>query len=68
MMFSSEPNRSKPAHYAWFSVSTPGVFKEHRLPGCEGDWSAADRRKYRELEAIAERHRTHVVHSTWRRG
>jgi hypothetical protein len=70
-MFHCSPNRSSPDNSKvvwWHSVETPSVFKEYAFPEYEGLWTAADKRKMRELEALAEAHGTHVQRHHWRRG
>lgn len=67
-MYHSEPNRSEPASHLWFSVSTPGVFREYRLPACNTAWSKADWSRFRELELLAESHRTVIHRCGYRRG
>ena len=67
-MYHSEPNRAEPNAYLWFSVETPSVFREYKLPACSSDWSRSDGRKLRELETLAERHGTHIHRSAYRRG
>ena len=64
--YHAEPNRASPPTHTWFSVSTPSVFREYKLPECESDWSRADKRKFSELESLAERHGAHVHRSTYR--
>ena len=66
--YHAEPNRAEPSSHLWFSVETPSVFREHKLPASNTDWTRADERKFSELEALAERHGTHVHRSTYRRG
>lgn len=67
-MYHSEPNRAEPNRHTWFSVETPSVFREHKLPACETAWSATDKKKHRELVALAERHGTYVHTCGYRRG
>jgi hypothetical protein len=67
-MYHAEPNRSEPNRWMWFSVETPSVFKEHKLPASSADWSTADQRKFRELETLAENYSTHIHRSGYRRG
>jgi hypothetical protein len=47
-------NRSPddPGDWRWFALETPGG-KEHKFPATEVDWSAADWRKFHELERLA---------------
>ncbi len=52
----------------WYCVETPSVFREVKLPANAADWSAADKRKFKTLEDLAEIHRTYVKSSTYRRG
>lgn len=66
--YHSEPNRAAPASHTFFSVSTPSVFREHKLPACNADWTRADQRKYRELEQLAEAHGAHIQRTSYRRG
>jgi hypothetical protein len=67
-MYHAEPNRSEPNRWMWFSVETPSVFKEYRLPASSADWSAADQRKFIALSVIADEHATYVHRSGYRRG
>ena len=67
-MFHSEPNRSAPASHTWFSVETPSVFKEYKLPASEADWTKADSAHFRELETLADNYDTHIRRSEYRRG
>jgi hypothetical protein len=55
MLHHSEPNRAEPARWTWFSVETPSVFKEYKLPASEADWERTHKQCYRELETLAER-------------
>jgi hypothetical protein len=66
--YHAEPNRSAPATHTWFSVETPSVFREYKLPASEADWTAFDHRKFGELEELAKRHATHIHRSEYRRG
>ena len=52
----------------WFSVETPSVFREHLLPADIAKWTKKDRRLYRGLQALAERHGTPIRSSHYRRG
>lgn len=52
----------------YFSVSTPSVFREYKLPDLESEWTNADERKFSELEDLAERYETHIHRSTYRLG
>jgi hypothetical protein len=52
----------------WYCVETPGVFREIKLLANDADWSAADKRKFKTLEDLAEIHGTYVKSSTYRRG
>ncbi len=67
-MYHAEPNRAEPSKWLWFSVETPSVFQEAKLPACEADWAPNHQRTFATLEAIAERHGTHIHRSTYRRG
>ena len=67
-MYHAEPNRAAPNRWTWFSVETPSVFKERKLPASEADWSKDDRRNYHELEALADRYATYIRRSEYRRG
>lgn len=67
-MYHGEPNRSEPASHMWFSVETPNVFKEYKLPASNTDWTKADWRKFNELKAMAENHGTHVHCTAYRKG
>ena len=64
----AEPNRASPATHYWFSVETPSVFREIKLPTPREDWTRSERRAYSDLEALAERYGTHVHCSLYRRG
>jgi hypothetical protein len=67
-MYHSEPNRASPLSHSWFSVETPSVFKEYKLPACNADWSRADKRNHEHLEDLAKAHRTSVRVTSYRRG
>jgi hypothetical protein len=67
-MFHSEPNRATPLRHIWFSVETPQVFREYKLPADNAQWTKADEQKIAELEHLAERHRTYIHRSDFRRG
>ena len=60
--------RSEPARHLWFSVETPSVFKEIKLPACNADWTKSQWTQFNKLEALAEAHGTHIQRSTYRRG
>jgi hypothetical protein len=66
--FHAEPNRASPPTHIWFSVETPNVFAEHKLPACETNWSRAHRRKFQQLEKLAEAHGTYIRRSSYGRG
>ena len=68
MMYHSEPNRAEPSRWAWFSVETPSVFREYKLPACDLNWSRDDKRKHAELTKLAERHGTAIRVTVCRRG
>jgi hypothetical protein len=51
--------------YRFYSVITPSVAKEYELPERDEDMTAADERKYRRLETLAEKHGTHIQSSTY---
>lgn len=53
---------------AWFSVETPGVFREFKLTIADEDMTATERRQYVQLQRLAEKHGTTVRMSTYRRG
>lgn len=57
-----------PNRWAWYSVETPSVFQEIKLPAAEEDFTAAQSRQYKRLEALAEQHGTNVRYSQYRRG
>jgi len=54
--------------WAYLSVETPSVFREHRLPILHRDRSPAERKTYAELERLAERYGTSIITSAVRRG
>lgn len=60
--------QSAPNAYAWYSVETPSVFREIKLPACDADWTTTQRRQHEKLTDLAERHGTHVRYSQHRRG
>lgn len=60
--------QSAPASHAWYSVETPQVFREIKLPVLDRHMTAAQKRQYRNLLALAEQHGTHVRESQFRRG
>lgn len=57
-----------PGEWAYLSVETPSVFREHRLPIRHRDRSPAERKLYAELERLAERYGTSIITSAVRRG
>jgi hypothetical protein len=67
-MYHAEPNRSEPASYCWYSVSTPSVFREYKLPVCDSRATRSEKRKFAELHDLAEQHGTRVHASPYRRG
>jgi hypothetical protein len=67
MMYHSEPNRAEPSRWAWFSVETPRVVREYKLPACDLNWTRDDKRKHAELTKLAERHGTAIRVSACRR-
>ena len=67
-MFHSDPHRATSATHIWFCVVTPSVFREYKLPACSRDWSRADKRRFAELEHLAEVHGTHIERHSYRRG
>lgn len=52
----------------YYSVCTPSVFREYRLPHCEEDMNKNHKRKLRQLERIAEQYGTHVEYTWYERG
>lgn len=56
------------AAWLWYSVSTPGVFKEYELPADDKRMTATHRRQYAELQRLAEAHGAAITASTYRRG
>jgi hypothetical protein len=54
--------------WAYLSVETPSVFREHRLPILHRDRSLAERKLYAELDRLAERYGTSIITSAVRRG
>lgn len=60
--------RAEPNRWLWYSVSTPSVFLEYRLPADDAHLTATHRRQYAELQRLAERHGTYVCASPYRRG
>lgn len=66
--FHGEPNRASPATHIWFSVETPGVFKEYRLPACNEDWTAIEWHQFHFLEELADKHGTGIRRTSYRRG
>jgi hypothetical protein len=68
MLHHSEPNHAEPARWTWFSVETPSVFKEYKLPASEADWEPTHEQCYRELETLAERYGKPIHRSGYLRG
>ena len=66
--FHAEPNRASPATHIWFSVETPSVFKEYRLPASNEDWNAVQWHQFHFLEEMAEKYETHIHRTSYRRG
>jgi len=60
--------RATPNSHLWFCVETPQVFLEYKLPASSTDWTNRHWRQFNQLEALAERHRTHIQRNTYRRG
>ncbi len=60
--------RSAPASRMWYYVSTPSVFCEHNLPVSDERMSRAEKRKYRELLDLSERHGAPIRASHYRIG
>ena len=53
---------------AFFSVSTPSVFRKIKLPADDTTWTAAQARKFDRLTDLAERHGTSVRQSSYQLG
>ena len=53
--------------YAFYSVSTPKVFREYELP-MTGKFSAEAKRQYEELKDLAEIHKVNIVWTAYRLG
>ena len=60
--------RSEPAAFRWYSICTPGVFLEYRLPVSDARMTRKHRRQYRELLDLSERHGCVIVALDYRRG
>ncbi len=54
--------------YHYFSVITPGVFKEYKLPANLDDWSETHQRRFERLERLADQCHTYIRQSTYRLG
>lgn len=54
--------------YRFYSVRTPQIFKEFRLPADEQDWTPGERRKFEHLEDLAERHGACIEINSYRIG
>jgi len=67
-MYRDNPHHSPPNIYMWFCIETPSVFREHKLPADNSTWTRADKRKYAELERLAEQHGTYVQCNSYQRG
>lgn len=57
-----------PNAWAWFSVETPSVFCEYKLPIADRLMTAAHKRQWAKLERLAEAHSTRIQSSPYRRG
>lgn len=67
-MFHDNPNRAVPNSWMWYSVSTPSIFREFKLPVADEHMTSTHRKQYRELQALAAAHGTHIHESGYRRG
>ena len=52
----------------WFSVETPQVFAEYKLPADEKRWSRTQGSQYLRLVDLADAHGTHIKRTAYRRG
>jgi hypothetical protein len=66
--FACQPNKVSPPTHIWFCVETPAAFREYKLPANNATWTRADRRKFRELQRLAEDHGTYIQRNGYRRG
>jgi hypothetical protein len=57
-----------PDLFMWYSVETPQVFVEHKLPVEDQYMSATHKRRYQQLLDLAEQHGTTIRVSRQRRG
>jgi hypothetical protein len=55
-------------NWCWYSVETPQVFKEIKLPNDASSWSDENWATFWELEHLAERHGTYMQRSSFSRG
>lgn len=54
--------------WMWYSVETPSVFSEIKLPANDGDMTRRHWQQYRRLQRLAQDYGTHIVQSSHRRG
>ena len=52
----------------WFSVSSPSVFKEYKLPSDPAKWTTRDKGKFNTLKALAEIHGAAINRNSYRTG
>lgn len=67
-MYHDNPRRAEPASWQWYSVSTPSVFCEFKLPVDDAIMTRTHRRQYAKLQRLAEQHGTRIQASSYRLG
>lgn len=59
---------STPNTFRWYSVETPSVFREYKLPESDAHMTRTEKCQYRELQRLAEQHGTSIRAHDYRRG
>jgi hypothetical protein len=61
-------HRTAPNSWLWYSVDTPSVFREYKLPTDDTIMTRTHKRQYRELQELAEIHGCRINALPYRRG
>jgi len=68
MMYANSNRAAFPASWLWYSVETPSVFREFKLPVDDGHMTSTHKKQLRVLKNLAEIHSTSIKSSAFRRG
>jgi len=67
-MYANNDRAAFPANWRWYSVETPSVFREFKLPVDDGHMTSSHKKQLRVLKNLAEIHSTSIKSSAFRRG